>query len=394
MEIKERSTLRPSRLEIDLAKVRHNIDVVIGKLEAGTKMLAVVKANAYGMGSVPIGREVLKKGAAGLAVALPEEGVKLRAAGITAPIYLLGLTRPASFPLIAAYNLIPAICESTDLETLAQVCLEQNKTVEVMIAVDTGMHRIGVAPAEVETFVREVQKYEPIQIKGFFSHMADAEAEEDQGAREQIEAFRQAMRPFGLSQESGVSAGEESGSEKVEAEGYVFSMANSAGTMRLPESHFNAARPGVVFCGIDPCAYEGTDRLIPICRWISEVVHVQQVKAGDKIGYGGTYECKELTQVATIPLGYADGYPRELSNKGAVLIGGVRCPVVGRVCMDQFMVKVPAAVKAAPGDEVVLLGSQGAEHITAEEVARQTGSIPHELLCRISERIPRVYLNE
>lgn len=365
--------MRPTYLEIDLGQFRKNFRLAKQQLAPGAGALAVVKANAYGMGSVAISRVALEEGCAGLAVAIPEEGVALREAGITGPIYILGLTRPESFPNLAEYDLIPAICESTDLESLQEIGATYGKQISCMIAVDTGMHRIGVRPSELRVFVDAVKKNDNLQVHGFFSHMAEADSEDLVNAKKQVQVFTAALKTI----------------DNIEQ--YVVSMANSAGTTEVPESHFTLARPGIILYGAEAASHINLG-VKPIFKWISQVIHIQTVNAGERIGYGGTYLCNECIKVATIPLGYADGYSRLLSNQGYVLIQGQRCPIVGRVCMDQFMVKLPETMEVHLGDEVVLLGEQGEEVISIEEVCEIMGTIPNEVLCGISERVPRVYV--
>ena len=293
------------------------------------------------------------------------------------PIYLLGLTRPQSFDLVADTNTIPAVCDSTDLDALNECAKRHFMTIPVCIAVDTGMHRIGIRPEDACAFIEKVESYSHLEVDGFFSHMANADAADQTHAHDQAALFGkmvQEVRAFRPDED------------------YRFSFANSAGLLAIKDSLYTDARPGIIQYGIMP-SLDVPNRLglKPVLSLHSEVVHVQHLEAGEGIGYGSTHVTSKPTTIATIPMGYADGYPRSLSNRGSVLIKGVRCPVVGRVCMDQFMVAVPDEITVEVGDHVVLLGQQGHESITALEIAALANTIPYEIFCGFSERVPRVY---
>lgn len=250
--------------------------------------------------------------------------------------------------------------------------------IRVAVAVDTGMHRIGIKPEDAVEFIKRVESYPNLAVDGFFSHMSNADAADQSHAHGQAQKFHtmvdeiRAFRP------------------DVD---YRFSLANSAGLLSVKDSLFTDARPGIIQYGIMP-SLDVPNRLglKPVLSLHSEVVHVQHLEAGEGIGYGSTYITPEPMTIATIPVGYADGYPRSLSNRGTVLIQGTRCPVVGRICMDQFMVAVPDTITVKPGDKVVLLGSQGHESISALEIAALASTIPYEIFCGFSDRVPRQYI--
>ncbi len=368
--------MRPTRIEIDTEQARKNFRYIRDSLNAGTRTTAVVKANAYGHGVVTFSRIAKEEGYESLAVAMPEEAVPIRQAGITLPIYILGLTLPQSFILIADTDCIPAICDSTDLEALNAVAKMYNKTISCMVAVDTGMHRIGILPKQALAFLEKMDKYDHLAVEGFFSHMHSADAEDKTSAYKQIDCFKSMM--------------EEISTHRKEA--YSYSMNNSAGALSIPESQFNVVRPGIILYGVSPFRRPlEQEEIKPVLSLKSEVIHIQHLKAGEAVSYGHTYICREDETIATIPIGYGDGYPRLLSNKGVVLIGGERCPIVGRVCMDQIMVKVPKHIPLALGDEVVLIGKQGDKQIYIEELAEIAGTIPYEIFCCFTDRVPRVY---
>ena len=369
--------MRPTYLEIDTTLIRENLRKIKDSLPEWSTSTAVIKANGYGHGSVIMGRIAVEEGYESLAVAIPEEAIPLRNAGIMVPIYLLGLTLPQSFDLVADTNTIPAVCDSTDLDALNECAKRHFMTIPVCIAVDTGMHRIGIRPEDACAFIEKVESYSHLEVDGFFSHMANADAADQTHAHDQAALFGkmvQEVRAFRPDED------------------YRFSFANSAGLLAIKDSLYTDARPGIIQYGIMP-SLDVPNRLglKPVLSLHSEVVHVQHLEAGEGIGYGSTHVTSKPTTIATIPMGYADGYPRSLSNRGSVLIKGVRCPVVGRVCMDQFMVAVPDEITVEVGDHVVLLGQQGHESITALEIAALANTIPYEIFCGFSERVPRVY---
>lgn len=370
--------MRPTRIEIDMEQARKNFKYIREHLNAGTETTAVIKANAYGHGAVPFARIAMEAGYESLAVALPEEAVPLRNAGITLPIYLLGLTAPESFGLIADTDSIPAICNSTDLEALDAIGRVHNKKIKCMVAVDTGMHRIGIRPKQALEFLEKVDKYPNLKVVGFFTHMACADQEDKTSAYKQIAKFKAMIATI----------------KENRSEDYFYSMNNSAGSLAIPESQFSSVRPGIILYGVSPfdCPLED-ERIRPVLTLKSSVLHVQEIEAGEKVGYGGTYTAKELTTIATIPIGYADGYPRMLSNKGVVLIQGVRCKIAGNVCMDQLMVEIPKGMIVKPGEEVVLIGKQGQEQIYIEELAQLANTISYEVFTTFTERVPRIYFD-
>lgn len=368
--------MRPTRIEIDMQQARKNFKYIREHLNAGTETTAVIKANAYGHGAVPFARIAVEEGYESLAVAIPEEAVPLRNAGITLPIYLLGLTAPQSFGLIADTDSIPAICNSTDLEGLNAIGRVHSKVIKCMVAVDTGMHRIGIRPQEALSFLEKVDDYPNLQVVGFFTHMACADHEDKTSAYNQIAKFKAMMTEVKANR----------------TEKYFYSMNNSAGSLSIPESQFSSVRPGIILYGVSPFAVPLEDeRIRPVLTLKSAVVHVQEIEPGEKVGYGGTYTAKETTKIATIPIGYADGYPRMLSNRGVVLIKGVRCKIAGNVCMDQLMVEIPKDMQVEAGEEVVLIGKQGDEQIYIEELAQLANTIPYEVFTTFTERVPRIY---
>lgn len=369
--------MRPTYAKIDTAKLRTNLRKIKAVLPEQCTVTAVVKANAYGHGSVVVGRIAAEEGYNALAVAFPEEATPLRDCGIMTPIYLLGLSLPETFDLIIENDCIPAVSSTTDFQALEECASRHSAMMSCCIAVDTGMHRIGIAPEEAMKMVARIESYAHLRVNGFFSHLANADAVDLTHARRQTERFCTMMKE--IRSQRNVN--------------YRFSLANSAALLVLPNAFFTDVRPGIIQYGIMPSPnVPNILGLQPVLSLHSTVVQTQRLATGESVGYGSSYAVTRPVTLATLPVGYADGYPRSLSNCGEVLIHGYRCPVVGRVCMDQTIVALPENVDATPGDEVVLIGTQDKETITAYELAALAGTIPYEILSGISARVPRIYV--
>lgn len=371
--------MRPTQAIIDLAAIRHNVRLLSSCLKPGTSLTAVVKANAYGHGSVAVAKAALSAGAASLAVAIPEEGAELREAGIAVPIFVLGLILPEQADVAVKYRLITPVCTGESAAALSTEAMRQGRRAYVMIKTDTGMGRIGTDPVQAALLTAEVAKMPFIEIMGIFTHMAAADADNKAYTNEQLRLFQQALQIL---------------KEKKFNLPYV-SAANSASIIDLPSSHFNLVRAGIALYGLPPSdEMHNRPKLLPAMQLKTRISYIKQVDAGAHIGYGCTYTAAQPTFIATLPVGYADGYNRQLSNKAEVLIGGVRHKLAGRVCMDQIMVDLGPVCNANIGDEVVLFGRQGQEEITVTELARLAETINYELVCAVSSRVPRIYINE
>lgn len=366
--------------EVDLDAVAHNFEVMHSHLRPGTKMCAVVKADCYGHGAVPIARMVQSYDYIwGYACATPEEAMTLRRAGITKPIILLGYAFEESYEDMIDYDIRACVFEKKSAEALSHMAANLNHTVTVHLALDTGMGRIGFADtdASVETIL-EISKLPNLKIEGIFTHFARADETSLTPAvvqHKRFDAFIQKLENAGLQIP-------------------IHHVSNSAALMRYPEANEDMVRAGITIYGLMPSEEvrgEMTE-LKPVMRLTSHVTYVKELPEGSAVSYGGTYVTKKLTKVATVPVGYADGYPRTLSNKGEVLIHGKRVPIIGRICMDQFMVDV-TGMDVEQGDEVVLIGTQGSETISAEELGEKSGRFNYELVCDISKRVPRSYLH-
>ncbi len=357
---------RSTSVRVDLDAVRHNVRTL---LPGSAALMAVVKANGYGHGSVPVATAAVEAGATWLGVALVEEGITLRDGGVTAPILVLSEFPEGSERDALGAALTPTLCTA---EGLARLQAAATPPVNVHVKVDTGMHRIGVwPPASAAAFVGDVAAAGFV-LEGLWTHLARAE-EDDPTTDVQLSRFAEAIR--------GVkAAGHAPG---------ILHAANSAATILRPASHFDLVRPGIAVYGIEPAPGIGRD-LRPALTWSSAVSMAKRLPAGERLSYGHHYELTQEAWVATVPVGYADGYPRGASPGAEVLIAGRRCPVAGNVTMDQLMVNC-GDHEPASGEPVVMLGAQSGERITAAELAGFAGTIPYEIVARIGERVPREY---
>ena len=370
--------MRPTHAEIDLSAVSANVSLACRLAGRDTQVMAVVKADAYGHGAVPVSKAALEAGATWLGVAVPEEAVPLRAAGITSRILVLGPIAPDQADLVVALDLDQTVCDPSLAEAVDRVARARGRVISLHLKVDTGMHRVGIRPQQVQSVAERIAALRSVRLVGLMTHLAAAEAEDPTFAREQLARFAEA--------EQGLAAA----GVRVS----VRHAANSAALIFLPEARLDLVRPGIMLYGYHP---RGRQRhieplLTPALRLRTVINHIQQVARGDSVSYGRTFVAPRDLCVATLPVGYADGYGRLLSNQGHVLIRGLRVPIVGRVCMDMTMVDVTGVPDVRVGDEVVLIGRQGAEEITADDVAELQGTISYEVLCRIGPRVPRIYL--
>ena len=349
--------------EIDLAAIRHNVGVMKSHIAGGARFLAVVKADAYGHGAAPVAKAALEAGADMLAVAIPEEGIELREAGIAAPILVLG-------------GIEESAAEAVVQNALAQAGQKLGRCAKVHLKLDTGMNRIGVRTAEeAQALTRLIDSLPGVALTGCFTHMATADEPDPTGTLRQIERFEALCKAV-----KAVHPGE-----------IICHGANTASIFRYPQLHADMVRGGLALYGYPPVP-EATG-LQPAMRWVTRGIYVKTIAPGDRVSYGGTFVATRPTVVMTLPVGYADGYRRGISGKGCVLVRGRRAPILGRVCMDQMMVDVTDIPGAQEGDEAVLLGRQGDEQIDAEEMAAWLDTISYEVLCSPSKRVPRVYIN-
>ena len=367
---------------ISLDAVEQNFREMRKNIAEDTKMIAVVKADAYGHGAVPIAHLIENHDYIwGFAAATAEEAVHLRQAGITKPILILGIVFDEYFPELVQYDIRPAVCEYDEAKKLSDEAVLQNKTVHIHIALDTGMTRIGYAdiPESVEE-IKKIAELPNLEIEGMFTHFARADEYDRSPAMVQLERYQDFSKRV---EEAGVDIP-------------LHHCSNSAGIIRVPEANLSIVRAGITIYGIYPSSEVERDivKLAPVMELKSHITYVKDVPAGAAISYGGTYVADKKKRVATIPVGYADGYPRQLSNKGWVLIHGKKAPILGRVCMDQFMADVTEIDNVKKGDEVTLLGRVGDEFISIEEMGDLCGRFSYEFACDISPRVPRVYIKD
>lgn len=368
---------------VDLDAVCYNMEQMHRNLTERTKIIGVIKTDGYGHGAVPVGRELEKLSyVSGYAVATAEEAVILRHDGLKKPILILGYTFPYCYEELIRYEIRPAVFREDSIDGLSECAGKLGKSAKVHVKVDTGMTRVGIMPDESGLkFVEKVLHTKGIELEGMFTHFARADEADKTPAKKQLQTMQDFMA-------------------RVERElGYTVPVkhcSNSAGIVELPQANMDAVRAGITLYGLWPSGEVSRDiiDLRPVLSLKSRIVSIKEVEAGVPVSYGATYVTPKRMRIATIPVGYGDGYPRGLSNKGYVLIHGAKAPVVGRVCMDQFMVSVEEIPNAALGDEVTLIGRDGAWQITMEELGDLSGRFNYELACGLGKRVPRVYLKD
>jgi alanine racemase len=371
---------RPVWAEIDLDAVRANVQALRATC-APAELLAVVKAQGYGHGAAPVARAALEAGATGLGVALVEEGIELRDAGIEAPILVLSEPVPAAAPSVVAHRLTPVVYTLAGIDALAKAVADSgaHEQLPVHLKVDTGMHRVGCSPDDALELAAQVVDRPELRLAGVCTHLAVADEPGNPYTAVQLEQFDElldALRARGL------------------PTGTVHA-ANTAGAIDWPAARYDMVRVGIGIYGIAP-ADELEDRVVlrPALSVKARVSHVKDVPAGTRLSYGLRYETPRATRIATVPIGYADGVPRELPHHGGeAIVRGRRCPIAGTVTMDQLMLDV-GELPVDVGDEVVLIGRQGDEEITAASWARAIGTIAYTIVCGIGTRVPRTYVGE
>lgn len=368
-----------SQARISLDAITHNFNEIKNNIKADTKVVAVIKADGYGHGAVPIALEIQDFDYIwGFATATVEEALELRNNGITKPILILGVTFEEDFEIMVEEDIRPAVFRLSTAKKLSDMAKLLNKTVKIHIKTDTGMGRIGYqVNEESASEIIEISKLPNLEVEGIFTHFSKADELDKSYAKEQIKSFNKII-------------------ELVEEKGLNIPLkhcSNSAGIIELPEVNMNLVRAGIIIYGLWPSNEVDFNvlKLRPVMELKSRIVHIKEMEAGRKISYGGTYETKTGDVIATVCFGYADGYPRGLSNKGYVLVRGHKAPIVGRVCMDQFMINVKDIKDVALFDEVTLVGTDGDETITMEELGDISGRFNYEFACDITKRVPRVY---
>lgn len=370
--------VRPTRAEVNLAHLRHNLRVV-QRLAPGAEVWAVLKADGYGHGSKAVARTLERAGLNGICVALLEEGVELRLAGIQVPILVMGGHYGRAWGELLRNDLTPVLHDTAQIEELAEeVRYSGSEPIRVHLKVDTGMARLGVSQRELPSVIEKLRQHREVVLDGLMTHFANADTADQESMREQLDRFDAATREL---TNAGFSP-------------RVRHAANSGAIISCPRARLDLVRPGLAIFGVEP-GRGMCPELRPVMRVQTEIIALRDLEASMPIGYGGTYRTARPSRIATIPMGYADGLSRGLSNRGHVLVHGERAPIVGSVSMDMAMIDVTDIPDVRLGDECVVLGTQKGKHgeasISAEEIAERLGTIPWEVLTNISRRVPRFY---
>ena len=366
---------RPTWAEIDLAALSANLGAI--RRRVGTRpVLAVVKANAYGHGAPAVARALEREGVESLGVALPEEGIELRRAGVSAPILVLGGFTPAQSDAVLQHRLVPAIFRPDQVEALSRAAAARGVQAPVHLKVDTGMGRLGVPPGDVPAFASLLARSPSIRVTGAFSHLAVADDPADPFTRRQIDLFQQSLE---AACERGLNP------EEVH-------LANSAAILDHPPAWLSLVRPGLVLYGYPPSAKMTPLEVRPVLSLKTRIIYIKDVAPGTSLGYGRTFVAARTTRVASLALGYDDGLPRLASNRGHVLVRGRQAPIIGRISMDLTTVDVTDVSGADLGDEVTVIGGSGAERIGVDQIAAWAETIPWEVLCGIGSRVPRLFV--
>lgn len=370
--------VRPTRAEVNLANLRHNLRVM-QRVSGGAAVWAVLKADGYGHGAKGVARTLERAGAAGICVALLEEGIELREAGIRIPILVTGGYYGRAWGELLRHELTPVLHDPGQVEALAdEVRFSGSEPIAAHLKIDTGMARLGVTPNELGAAADALARHPEVKLQGLMTHFACADTGDDASIEEQLNRFDEAT-------------------EALKRRGLAASMrhaANSAAILRSPRAALDMVRPGVALFGVQP-GNASCKELRPVMRVRSEIIALRDLPAGASVGYGATFTASRPTRIATVPIGYADGLVRALSNRGALLVRGKRAPIAGTVSMDMTMIDVTDVEGVRVGDECCVLGTQqgalGTDTITAEAIAKELDTIPWEILTNISRRVPRFY---
>ena len=368
-------------VEVNLDYIVENLESMKKNIKSETQMIAVIKTDGYGHGGIPIARHIENLDFLfGFAVATAEEAFELREAGIKKPILVLSYTFPYAYERLIKEDIRVTVFRKDTLEELQKAAEITGKKANVHIKVDTGMGRIGIQPDnEGLAFVKNAFALSGIYVEGIYTHFACADEEDLTSAKGQIQKFNEFITLV---------------EEKLQCTIPIHHSSNSAGILALPEANMNLVRAGITMYGLLPSHEMSKTKvpLKPVLSLHSHIVYIKEIQKGQTVSYGSKFVASEATKVATIPLGYGDGYPRSLSSKGYVLIRGKKAPILGRVCMDQFMVDVTKIPEAVEGDLVTLIGHNGDEVITANELGELSGRFNYELVCDLNQRLPRVYI--
>ncbi|MBU6390888.1 MAG: alanine racemase [Planctomycetota bacterium] len=369
---------RPTWVEVDLGALKHNLLAIRKQIGPHVKIMGIVKADAYGHGDYEVCKVLLNNGVEMLGIAILEEGIQLRDRGINAPLLLLGGIFEDQIDAVIQYDLIPTVYDLKLAETLSKRANYFNKAVKIHIYVDTGMGSIGVMYHKAVEFIKYIKDMKGLFIDGIYTHCSCSDEKESEYTYLQIKRFKDVLAAL----------------DAIEVRVPLRHMANSGAIIGYPDAYLNMVRPGLSLYGLYPSEDVPRDIGIkPVMSFKTRIIHIKDMEPGDFVSYGRTYRVTVPTRVATLPLGYDDGYNRLLSNHGKVIIKGVKVPIIGRICMDQCFVDVTSIKDVSVGDEVVLYGRQGQETISIESIANQLNTISYEVVCNMSKRVPRIYVN-
>ena len=372
--------------EVNLDSLKSNILNIKSILNKNTKIMAVVKADAYGHGSLETANTLIENGVEYLGVACVDEAIHLRNNGVNIPILILGRSGKVRFEEIIKNDISQTVFCLDDAKALSEIALKNNKKAKIHIKIDTGMGRIGYLYGcsdkldnEAENEIKQIVSLEGIDAEGIFTHFSVADESDDEFTHLQFKRFMSLI-------------------SKLKDDGVTFKYrhcCNSAATIKFPEMHLDMVRPGIIIYGVCPSSEVKVDfKLKPVMQFKTRVVNLKSVQKGTPISYGKTYEAQTDLIVATVPVGYADGLPRAISNKGSMIVGGKIVPVLGRICMDLCIIDVTSVNNIGVGDEVTVFGTQGESFIPVENIANLSNTINYEILCGVGQRIPRIYLKE
>ena len=373
--------IRPVWMEVNLDNLVHNIRQINKNVTPPAAVMGILKADGYGHGAVEISRVLVEEGVNRFGVAVLDEAIQLRREGIDVPILILGYTPAELFEQVLEYRITPTIYNYRDAAELSRLAEAKGVKAKLHLKLDTGMGRIGLIPGQdsLDT-VSNINKLPGIIIEGIFTHFSVADEKDKAYTKQQYEKYTDFIKAL---EDRGINIP-------------LYHAGNSAATMDLPDMHLDMVRPGIILYGLYPSdeVYKEKLELKPLASLKTRVAHVKIVPAGTSVGYGRKYISGGTRTIATLPIGYADGYTRMLSGKAGVLVHGQRAPLAGNICMDQCMIDVTGIPGVKVGDEVVLIGEQGDQSITPEELAGLLGTINYEIVCMIGKRVPRVYIKE
>ncbi len=368
--------------EIDLAAFRKNVSFVTRSVGEHTRVMAVIKADAYGHGAIPMAYQAMQTGCSMLGVGDSTEALELRQSGIAAPIVILGAIIEEEIPQVVEYDIHVTVHSKSMLALLDQEARRQHKLLPVHMKVDSGMTRLGVSCEAAPEVAREIRSYPNLILRGVCTHLSSIASGNVDYSEWQIRRFREVVE--GLRQQN-----------LVDVESTIFHAANSAGVFHLPDARFDMVRTGIALYGVVPDSLSGIrPSLHPVLSLKTRIAFIKQVPEGTWIGYDQKYRTERDTLIATCPIGYNDGYPYLLSNKGATLIRGRRAPVVGSITMDYVMIDVGGIPGVCVGDEVTLIGQDGDQEISMLDLAKAAGTIPYEISCRLGRRVKRIYVDQ